>query len=109
MEVTDQISEGLMRAVIHNAKIVMKVPDIIMPELKLCGPGAFPIMTDRVWHYRDWADYLQHVGGCSMWPTVPVYPPWGNWARYVYKTGVARFYFTVNVMGVPNIYYAPEQ
>lgn len=114
MEVTDQISEGLMRAVIHNAKIVMKASDDYNARAEIMWAGSLSNNDlTGCGTIGDWAThYLQHELGAlfDVAHGAGLSALWGSWARYVYKTGVARFaQFAVNVMGVPNIYYAPEQ
>ena len=61
----------------------------------------------------DWAThYLQHELGAlfDVAHGAGLSALWGSWARYVYKPKLPGLQkFAVNVMGVPNIYYAPSK
>src|SRR5699024_9854039 len=106
MELTDGISEHLIRTVMKNALILVQEPDNykaraeVMWAGSLCHNGLTGCGTDG----GDWACHqldhelggmfdVAHGGGLGV--------VWGSWARYVVDAGPERFaQFAVNVMGV---------
>lgn len=114
MELTDNISEALMRTVIHNAKILMKEPEnyearaeimwassLSHNDLTGCG-GSGDWACHQLEHELSGMFDVAHGAGLAAM--------WGSWARYVYKTNPLRFaQFAVNVLGVPNRFGDPEK
>ena len=106
MELTDGISEHLIRTVMKNAKILMEKPDDynaraeVMWAASLSHNGLTGCGTDG----GDWASHqLEHeLGGMfDVAHGAGIAAVWGSWARYVIDAGTERFaQFAVNVMGV---------
>lgn len=114
MEITDSIAEGLMRTVIHNVKILMKDPANYDARAEVMWSGSLShndLTGNR--SIGDWACHqLEHeLGGMfDVAHGAGLSAVWGSWARYVYKTDVARFAkFAVNVMGAVNDLDNPEK
>ena len=119
-ELTDGISEALMRTVIHNARILKSEPQnynaraeimwagsLAHNDLTGCGRGgqgkgrAGDWATHQLEHELSGIFDVAHGAGLSA--------VWGSWARYVYRENPSRFaQFAVNVMGVPNRFEMPE-
>jgi len=114
MEMTDSISEGLMRTVIRNAKILMKNPQSYdaRAEIMWAGSLSYNGLTG-CGSVGDWSCHqLEHeLGGMfDVAHGAGLAAVWGSWARYVYKTDVTRFaQFAVNVLGVSNDFNDPEK
>lgn len=108
MELTDSISEGLMRTVIHNAKILMDEPDNYNSRAEVMWASSLShnSLTGCGTVGGDWAPHqLEHeLGGMfDVTHGAGLAAIWSSWARYVYKTCPSRFaQFAVNVLGVPN-------
>ena len=106
MEMTDGISEHLIRTVMKNAKILMRKPDDynaraeVMWAASLSHNGLTGCGTDG----GDWASHqLEHeLGGMfDVAHGAGIAAVWGSWARYVIDARAERFaQFAVNVMGV---------
>jgi alcohol dehydrogenase YqhD (iron-dependent ADH family) len=114
MEVTDSISEGLMRTVIRNAKILMKEPQSYNARAEIMWAGSLSHNgLTGCGSVGDWACHqLEHeLGGMfDVAHGAGLSAVWGSWARYVYKTNVMRFaQFAVNVLGVLNDFSNPEK
>lgn len=114
MEVTDNISEGLMRSVIHNAKILMDEPQDYNARAEIMWAGSLSHNgLTGCGSVGDWASHqLEHeLGGMfDVAHGAGLSAVWGSWARYVYKTDVMRFVrFAVKVMGVSNDFNDPEK
>ncbi|MHB1315330.1 MAG: iron-containing alcohol dehydrogenase [Christensenellales bacterium] len=104
VELIDRMSEGLLKTVLHNTKILKADPANYDARAEVMWAGSIShnglLGTGRV---GDWATHqfsmelgamfdVAHGAGLSA--------TWGRWARYVYKTDIARFVqFAVNVMG----------
>jgi len=107
MELTDQLSEALMRTVIKNSKILMSQPENyharaeVMWAGSLSHNGLLGCGTDG----GDWASHqLEHeLGGMfDVAHGAGLSAVWGSWARYVYKCNVERFaQFAAKVFDVP--------
>ena len=114
MELTDSLAEGLMRAVMSNAKILHADPKNyearaeIMWASSLSHNGLTGCGSDG----GDWASHgLEHEMGGMFDVThgAGLAAVWGSWARYVYKDCLDRFVkFAVRVMEVENT-GAPEE
>lgn len=113
MDLTDSISEALLRTMIKNAYKVMANPQDYQARAQIMWGGSLAHNgLTECGMQRDWACHkLEHelsgmfdvthgAGLTAIWPT---------WARYVYKNNVPRFVkFAVNVMGVTNDSSDPE-
>lgn len=104
-ELTDQIAEGLMRTVIHNAKILVERPDDYNARAEVMWAGSLSHNgLTGCGVAGDWASHqLEHeLGGMfDVAHGAGLAAVWGSWARYVYREDVQRFaQFAVNVMGV---------
>lgn len=107
MDLTESISEALLRTMIKNAYKVMANPNDYQARAQIMWGGSLAHNgLTECGMQRDWACHkLEHelsgmfdvthgAGLTAIWPT---------WARYVYKNNVERFVrFAVNVMGVSN-------
>jgi alcohol dehydrogenase YqhD (iron-dependent ADH family) len=114
MELTDSISEGLMKTVIHNTKILMKDSTNYNARAEIMWAGSLSHNgLTGCGTVGDWASHqLEHeIGGMfDVAHGAGLAAIWGSWARYVYKSDVTRFaQFAVNVMGVPNDFHNLEQ
>ena len=107
MELTDHLSEALMRTVIMNAKILLNRPQNyqanaeIMWASSVSHNGLLGCGTDG----GDWASHqIEHeLGGMfDVAHGAGLAAVWGSWARYVYKANVERFaQFAANVFDIP--------
>ncbi|WP_238905072.1 iron-containing alcohol dehydrogenase [Clostridium sp. YIM B02506] len=114
MELTDGISEALMRTVINNSKILMKDPTNYEARAEVMWAGSLSHNgLTGCGSIGDWACHqLEHeLGGMfDVAHGAGLAAVWGSWARYVYKYNVARFaQFAVNVLGVPNDFSNQEK
>ena len=106
MEITDEISEGLLRTVIKNALVLKKDPknyearaeimwagSLSHNNLTGCGNNGGDFMSHKLEHeIGGMFDVTHGAGLAAIWP---------GWARYVYKDCLHRFEkFAVKVMGV---------
>lgn len=113
-ELTDQIAEGLMRTVIHNAKILMERPDDYNARAEVMWAGSLSHNgLTGCGVAGDWASHqLEHeLGGMfDVAHGAGLAAVWGSWARYVCREDVQRFVqFAINVMGVEPKEGAAEQ
>ncbi|AEC02722.1 iron-containing alcohol dehydrogenase [Parasphaerochaeta coccoides] len=106
-DLTDGISEALLRVVMKNARILRDKPDdydaraevmwagsLSHNDLTGCGTGGGDWTTHRLEHEIGGMFDVAHGAGLAAL--------WGTWARYVYTAAPGRFVtFAVNVMGVP--------
>ncbi len=113
-EVTDSLAEGLMRAVIHNAKILQRDPKNydaraeIMWASSLSHNGLTGCGLSGDWAVHQLGHELSGVFDIAHGAALSAV--WGSWARYVYQEDAPRFaQFAVNVMGAPNNYADPGQ
>lgn len=114
MELTDGISEALMRTVINNSKILMNDPTNYEARAEVMWAGSLSHNgLTGCGSIGDWACHqLEHeLGGMfDVAHGAGLAAVWGSWARYVYKANVARFaQFAVNVLGVPNDFSDQEK
>lgn len=114
MELTDGISEALMRTVINNSKVLMKDPTNYEARAEVMWAGSLSHNgLTGCGSIGDWACHqLEHeLGGMfDVAHGAGLAAVWGSWARYVYKYNVARFaQFAVNVLGVPNDFSDQEK
>lgn len=106
MELTDGISEHLIRTVMKNAKILMNEPDNYEARAEVMWAGSLSHngLTGCGTDGGDWACHqLEHeLGGMfDVAHGAGLAAVWGSWARYVVDARPQRFaQFAVNVMGV---------
>ena len=106
MELTDGISENLIRTVMKNAKILMTEPDNYDARAEVMWAGSLSHngLTGCGTDGGDWASHqLEHeLGGMfDVAHGAGLAAVWGSWARYVVDARPERFaQFAVNVMGV---------
>ncbi|HCT64198.1 MAG TPA: NADH-dependent alcohol dehydrogenase [Lachnospiraceae bacterium] len=114
MEVTDGISESIMRTVIHNSKILMKEPEnykaraeimwassLSHNDLTGCG-SASDWATHQLEHELSGMFNVSHGAGLAA--------IWGSWARYVLKANPNRFMeFASHVLNIPCNFSEPEK
>lgn len=106
MEMTDGISEHLLRTVMKNAKILMKEPDCYDARAEVMWAGSLSHngLTACGNDGGDWACHqLEHeLGGMfDVTHGAGLAAVWGSWARYVADACPRRFAgFAEKVMGV---------
>lgn len=106
MELTDGISEHLLRTVMKNAKILMEEPDNYRARAEVMWAGSISHngLTGCGTGGGDWACHqLEHeLGGMfDVAHGAGLAAVWGSWARYVMDARPERFaQFAVNVMGI---------
>lgn len=106
LEMTDGISEALMRTVTKNAKILMEQPEHYKARAEVMWAGSLSHngLTGFGTDGGDWASHqLEHeLGGMfDVAHGAGLAAIWGSWARYVYKEKTDRFAkFARNVLGV---------
>lgn len=106
MEMTDGISEHLLRTVMKNAKILMNEPGNYQARAEVMWAGSLSHngLTGCGTGGGDWASHqLEHeLGGMfDVAHGAGLAAVWGSWARYVMDAAPERFAkFAVNVMGV---------
>ena len=113
VELIDRMSEGLLKTVMRNAKILKADPNNYDARAEVRWAGSIShnelLGTGRV---GDWAIYQLSMELGAMFDVAHgsgLSATWGSWARYVYKTDTARFVqFAVNVMGCEMDFYNPE-
>lgn len=104
-QLTDEIAEALLRTAIHNGSVAVKNSRdySAMSELMWCGSLSHNGLTGL----GGKKDFAPHQLGHELSARFDVAHGaslsaiWGAWARYVYKTDVARFArFAANVWGL---------
>lgn len=105
-ELTDGISEALLRTVMKNAKILKEDPHNYDARAEIMWAGSLSHNgLTGCGTNGDWASHQigHELGGMfDVAHGAGLAAVWGSWARYVYKEGVDKFVqFAVNVMGVP--------
>ena len=106
MELTDGISETLMRTVIRNAKILVKEPENYDARAEVMWAGSLSHngLTGCGTDGGDWATHkLEHeLGGMfDVAHGAGLAAIWGSWARYVCGERIDRFVqFAERVMDV---------
>ncbi|MCL2163077.1 MAG: iron-containing alcohol dehydrogenase [Oscillospiraceae bacterium] len=108
MELTDQLSEALMRTVIKSSRILVSQPRNyearaqIMWAGSLSHNGLMACGTDG----GDWSSHqLSEAIGATFDTThgSGLTAVWDSWARYVYKSNTERFaQLATNVFNIPN-------
>ena len=106
MEMTDGISEHLIRTVMKNAKILMRQPDDYNARAEVMWAGSLSHngLTGCGTTGGDWASHqLEHeLGGMfDVAHGAGLAAVWGSWARYVIDGNPERFArFATRVLGV---------
>lgn len=106
MEITDAISEALMKTVMKYAKILEKEPQNYEARAEIMWAGSLSHngLTGCGTGGGDWASHnMEHeMGGMfDVAHGAGLAAIWGSWARYVHKAAPHRFVkFAVNVLGV---------
>lgn len=109
MEMTDGISESLMRTVIRNARILKDDPENYEARAEVMWAGSLSHngLTGCGTDGGDWASHqIEHeLGGMfDVAHGAGLAAVWGSWARYVYKDSIDRFVkFAENVMQLPHV------
>ena len=106
MELTDGISESLMRTIMKNAKILKDEPDNYDARAEVMWAGSLSHngLTGCGTDGGDWATHkMEHeVGGLfDVAHGAGLAALWGSWARFVLDARPARFaQFATHVLGV---------
>ncbi len=106
MQITDVISEGLLRTVMQNTRILMEEPRSYeaRAEVMWAGSLAHNGLTGCGTGGGDWSCHnMEHeLGGMfDVAHGAGLAALWGSWARYVHKAAPHRFEkFAVNVLGI---------
>jgi hypothetical protein len=113
-DLTDHMAEGLLKAVMNAAKVLLKDPKDYNARAEVLWAGSLSHNgLTGCGRSGDWACHqLEHeLGGMfDVAHGAGLAAVWGSWARYVYQSDVVRFAkFAVNVMGIPYDYAAPEK
>ncbi|MBR4868382.1 MAG: iron-containing alcohol dehydrogenase, partial [Clostridia bacterium] len=107
LELTDTIAEGLMRTVMHYARVLKMEPQnqkarheimwagsLSHNGLTGCGNSGNDYATHGLEHELSGMFDVAHGAGLAA--------VWGSWARYVCDHCLDRFYrYAVNVIGIP--------
>ena len=114
MELTDGISEALIKTVMKHSKILKEHPDCYESRAEVMWASSLSHndLTGCGTDGGDWACHqLEHeIGGMfDVAHGAGLCAVWGSWARYVYKTNPARFaQFAVRIFDVPENFYDVE-
>ena len=106
LDLTDGISEALMRTVMENARILRDRPDDLKARAEVMWAGSLSHngLTGCGTDGGDWATHLleHEMGGMfDVAHGAGLAAIWGSWARYVWQARPDRFVkFARNVMGV---------
>lgn len=106
LDLTDGISEALMRTVMDNARILVKEPGNLKARAEVMWAGSLSHngLTGCGTDGGDWATHLleHEMGGMfDVAHGAGLAAIWGSWARYVWQARPDRFVkFARNVMGV---------
>lgn len=106
MELTDGISEALMRTVMKYARVLLDEPENYEARAEVMWAGSLSHngLTGCGTDGGDWASHqLEHeLGGMfDVAHGAGLSAVWGSWARYVYRERTDRFArFAVKVLGV---------
>lgn len=113
-ELVDSLAEGLLRTMMHNAKVLLAEPRNYEARSEVMWAGSLSHNgLTGCGRKGDWACHqLEHeLGGMfDVAHGAGLSAVWGSWARYVYKEDAARFVkFAENVMGIAKDREAPEK
>lgn len=109
MEITDQMSEALIRTVMNASIVLRDDPDNVKSRAEVmwagslshnglmqCGNGGNDFATHKLEHEVSAKYDVAHGAGLAAL--------WGSWARYVFDSCPEKFYrFAVNVMGIKTV------
>lgn len=115
MELTDGISEALMKNVLKHAKTLIHDPENYEARAEIMWAGSLSHngLTGCGTNGGDWAVHqLEHeLGGMfDVAHGAGLAALWGSWARYVYKAQPERFaQFAVKVLGIDNDFRNQEK
>lgn len=108
MEITDSISEALLRTVIKNAKILKEDPQNYEARAEIMWAGSLA-HNDLTGCGNDGGDFVTHMmegplsGRFNTVHGAGLAAIWCSWARYVYKDCLPKFKrYALNVMQVSN-------
>lgn len=108
MEITDSISEALLRTVIKNAKILKEDPQNYEARAEIMWAGSLA-HNDLTGCGNDGGDFVTHMmegplsGRFNTVHGAGLAAIWCSWAKYVYKDCLPKFKrYALNVMQVPN-------
>ena len=113
-ELTDYLAVGVLKTVMHQAKVLLKNPTDYNARAEVFWAGSLSHNgLTGCGRTGDWACHqLEHElsGMFNVTHGAGLAAIWGSWARYVYHSDVPRFVqFAVNVMGVPSNYEDPDK
>lgn len=108
MQLTDALSEALLRTVIKNSRILMEKPDSYSARAEImwagslshnglmgCGSDGGDWITHKLEHEISGMFDVAHGAGLTA--------IWGSWARYVCESCLPRFVqFAKNVLDIPD-------
>ncbi len=107
MEITDRIAEGLLKTVMHHAKILHEDPENYDSRAEVMWAGSLS-HTDLTGCGNKRGDFASHMlehelgGMFDVAHGAGLTAVWGSWARYVYKNCLHRFVrFAEQVMDIP--------
>ena len=107
-ELTDSLAEGLLKTVMHQAKILLKNPQDYDARSEIFWAGSLSHngLTGFGTDGGDWACHqLEHElsGMFDVAHGAGLAAVWGSWARYVYQEAPARFARLAQmVLGLPS-------
>lgn len=113
-QLRDQLSEGLMRTVMHYARVLMLQPHDYNARAQIMWASSLAhnsLLGPRA--VGDWACHqLEHElsGMFDVAHGAGIAAIWSSWARYVYQDNPVRFaQFGVNVLGIMQDFAQPEK
>lgn len=111
-QLRDQMSEGLMRTVMHYAKVLMQQPHDYNARAQIMWASSLAhnsLLGPRA--VGDWSCHqLEHElsGMFDVAHGAGIAAIWSSWARYVYQENPTRFaQFGVNVLGIMQDFAQP--
>lgn len=106
MDMTDMVSETLMKNVMHYAHVLVEEPQNYEARAEIMWAGSLSHngLTGCATGGGDWASHMMEheLGGMfDVAHGAGLAAIWGSWARYVHHASPHRFVkFAVNVLGV---------
>ena len=106
MDMTDMVSEALMKNVMHYAHVLVEEPQNYEARAEIMWAGSLSHngLTGCATGGGDWASHMMEheLGGMfDVAHGAGLAAIWGSWARYVHHAAPHRFVkFAVNVLGV---------
>ncbi len=113
VDLTDRIAEGLLVSVMENAKKVHANPTDYAARAEIMWAGSIShnglTGTGRITDFASHQIEHELSGMFDVAHGAGLSAIWASWARYVYKTDVARFaQYAVRVMGCEMDFQNPE-